>query len=227
MRMREGTVSAAKHQAILDAAMQVFLNKGYAGTSMDEVAACAEVGKQTVYKHFSDKRQLFTDIVLSTTDQIDRLVRLVAESLDTSNEVQRDLSALARRFLTTLMQPRMLRLRRLVISSAAEFPELGSAWYERGFGRALETLASSFTSLHSRGLLNVPEPQRAAEYFVGMLLWIPLNKAMFTGDEAAYTEVELHHRADLAVSTFLRLHRLPNTTIYESSTTNTSEMGTK
>ncbi|WP_030040457.1 TetR/AcrR family transcriptional regulator, partial [Streptomyces resistomycificus] len=52
--------SARKRQAILEAATEVFLNKGYLGTSMDEVAALASVSKQTVYKNFTDKQRLFT-----------------------------------------------------------------------------------------------------------------------------------------------------------------------
>ena len=207
MRRREGTVSAAKHQAIREAATRVFLDKGYAGTSMDEVAAAASVGKQTVYKHFSDKRQLFTDIVLATTDQVDGLVQLIAETMDASDDPRSDLEVLARRFLTALMQPHLLRLRRLVIANAAEFPELGRAWYERGFERVLATLTSSFSLLDERGLLRVPDLELAAEHFVGMLLWIPLNRAMFTGDEHPYTEDELHRRADLAVRAFFDMHR--------------------
>ncbi|GAA4704108.1 TetR/AcrR family transcriptional regulator [Promicromonospora umidemergens] len=208
MRRREGTVSAAKHEAIREAATRAFLEKGYAGTSMDEVAALAEVGKQTVYKHFSDKRQLFTDIVLATTHQVDGLVRLIAQTLDASDDPRSDLEALAHRFLTTLMQPQMLRLRRLVIANAADFPELGEAWYELGFERVLSTLTSSFSLLDERGVLRVPDPESAAEHFVGILLWIPLNKAMFTGNEHAYTEDALRRRADLAVHAFLDLYRV-------------------
>ena len=46
--------SARKRQAILQAARERFLQKGYAGASMDEVAAMAGVSKVTIYKHFSD-----------------------------------------------------------------------------------------------------------------------------------------------------------------------------
>ena len=55
--------SVRKRRAILAAAATVFLQKGYLGTSMDEVAALASVSKQTVYKHFSDKERLFAEIV--------------------------------------------------------------------------------------------------------------------------------------------------------------------
>lgn len=207
MQPREGTQSARKHAAILQAATTVFLDKGYLGASMDEVAALAEVGKQTVYKHFHDKQQLFTEIVLATVGQADHVVALVAESLADTRDLEHDLAELARRFLTTLMQPDLLRLRRLVISSAEMFPKLGTTWYERGFERVLTTLADSFTRLAQRGLLTLEEPTLAAEQFVGMLLWIPLNKAMFTGNHQPYNQNQLNHYANAATHTFLAAHR--------------------
>mgnify|MGYP006392031535 CR=1 FL=1 len=59
--------SARKHRAIMEAATTVFLRSGYLGTSMDEIAALAEVSKQTVYKHFGSKEQLFVELVTSMT----------------------------------------------------------------------------------------------------------------------------------------------------------------
>ena len=72
---------ADKHRQIVDAATTLFLNKGYLGTSMDDIAAEAAVSKQTVYKHFSDKDQLYAEIVLGTVDQVDGLVRMVGAAL--------------------------------------------------------------------------------------------------------------------------------------------------
>jgi hypothetical protein len=65
------TRSARKRAAILDAATHVFLEKGYLGTSVDEIAAVASVSKRTVYQHFGDKqaslpRSFWTQPVKST-----------------------------------------------------------------------------------------------------------------------------------------------------------------
>ena len=118
MDTREESRSAAKHRAILEAATTAFLANGYLGTNMDEIATRASVSKRTVYQHFADKERLFAEIVLATTDEIDALVRLVADSLAETDDVAGDLRELARRFLADLMQPQLLRLRRLVIASA-------------------------------------------------------------------------------------------------------------
>ena len=150
---------------------------------MEEIAARAGVSKQTVYKHFTDKQHLFADIVLSTTDDMGALIGIIAERLPATNDLSEDLEHLAETFLLALMQPRVLRLRRLVISSADRFPEISSAWYQKGFERVLAALASSFQALADRRLLAVDDATVAAEHFVGMLFWIPVNKAMFTGDD--------------------------------------------
>ena len=60
--------SQRKRVAITEAATEGFLAAGYRGTSMDEIAAAAGVSKQTLYKQFSDKAQLFTEVVQAMVD---------------------------------------------------------------------------------------------------------------------------------------------------------------
>ena len=198
--------SARKRQAIMAAASTLFLSRGYDGTSMDDVATRAEVSKPTVYKHFADKQRLFYAIVLATTDQMDQLVHLVIDALSETDDLERDLTVFTRRFLAALMQPQVLRLRRLVIANADRFPEMGRAWYERGFERALATLAAQFQRLADLRLLDVEDAVIAADHFVGLLLWIPINRVMFTGDTPGSSETELEGYATAAVRTFLRAY---------------------
>ena len=181
----------------------MFLERGYDGTSMEEIAAKAGVSKQTIYKHFADKQRLFTEIVLATTGDANRVVALVADVLPKTHALKRDLTHLGRQFTTFLMDPQLLRLRRLVIANADRVPDLGRVWYERGFETALASLGSSFASLVKRGLLQMDDPIMAANHFVGLLLWIPVNRAMFTGEEKPYSKAELDRLAVAAVNVFL------------------------
>lgn len=197
-----------KHRLIIEAATATFLAKGYLGTSMDDVAATAAVSKQTVYKHFPNKQQLFADVVLATTDQVSGAVRMVAAALAEGTDPERGLTEVARKLLLTLMQPDLLRLRRLVIATADQFPDIGSAWYEQGFGRVFAALAERLQDLTDRGLLRSADPLLAAHHFVGLLLWIPVNRAMFTGNHDS-DKADLQSYADQAVSTFLRAYAVP------------------
>lgn len=192
-----------KRKALLLAATEVFLDKGFDSTSMDDIATKATVSKPTVYKYFVDKERLYAEIVRSTTGEIDALMRLVVETLAGQRNVESSLTVLARQFITALMQPRILRLRRLVIANSERFPDVGRTWYMEGFERVLATLATSFQDLNDRKLLHVDDPLLAANHFVGLLLWIPINKAMFTGDHGS-SQVELERLASSAVRAFLR-----------------------
>lgn len=203
-----GGRSARKHQAIMEAATAAFMAKGYAGTSMDDIAKLAAVSKQTVYKHFADKEKLFAEIVLATTDRVDAMIDLVA-GIPTdadADALEEHLLRLARQFLTALTQPQVLQLRRLIIANADTFPDLGAAWYEQGFERVLTTLAATFQRLADQGLLRIDDPLLAANHFSGMLLWIPVNRAMFHGGPQ-HTQAELDHYADEGVRVFLAAYR--------------------
>src|SRR5262245_15788700 len=96
----EDSRSARKRKAIMEAARAAFLQNGYLGTNMDEIATAAAVSKQTVYKHFSDKEQLFTEIIHNAMGRvIDELVRGATLAVHASDDVERDLVALARQLI--------------------------------------------------------------------------------------------------------------------------------
>ncbi|WP_220151215.1 MULTISPECIES: TetR/AcrR family transcriptional regulator [Brevibacterium] len=192
--------------AIQDAATELFLQRGYAGTSMDDVASAARVSKQTVYKHFANKDELFSRIILETTAQIDHLVDHVAERLRDPEDLPAALRALARRFAEAVLDPDTLRLRRVVIATAERFPELGASWYENGFERVLATLSQRFAELSAGGQLTIDDPDLAAEHFVGLLLWIPVNRAMFTGAVSPVSPGDLDRIIDQGVGAFLRAY---------------------
>lgn len=197
--------TARKRRAILEAATEVFLQNGYLGASMDAVAARAAVSKQTVYKQFTDKDTLFTEVVLGTTVHVvDDLLAAVAATVEDTDDVEASLGELARGFLSGLLRPEVLRLRRLIIAEADRFPEIGRTWFERGFLGSLTALGQSLQRLADRGLLReLDDPALAAHHFAGLVMYIPMNQAMFTGSEGRAITAELEHTSDAAVRVFL------------------------
>ena len=200
------TRSERKTREILPAASAVFLGKGYDGTSMDEIAATAGVSKQTVYKHFADKEALFREVVLSTATQTNDVVESVTALLADAQSMEANLKQLARRIVAMLLNEELLRLRRLIIANADRMPELGRSWYRDGFERMMETMAACFARLSERGLMRADEPHVAASHFFGMLLWIPMNEAMFTGNSNPRSKADLERHADASVEAFLAIY---------------------
>jgi AcrR family transcriptional regulator len=195
--------SDRKRRAILDAATEAFLRNGYLGTSMDEIATAAAVSKQTVYKHFADKESLFREIVASTVDEISDPNYEEVLQLEESGDLEADLKRLARRQLARVIEPRLLALRRLVIGETGRFPELGQLFYERGPGRTIAALASTFERLGARGLLVIDDPDQAAAEFNWLIMSTPLNEAMLLGRDGPLTEAQRRQFADAGVRVFL------------------------
>jgi len=200
-----------RRRAILEAAAEVFLRDGYVGTSMDEIAAVASSSKQTVYRMFSDKEALFNEIVITTVREASDPVHDEVVDLRDTGDIEADLRDLARRQLAKVMTPEIMSLRRLVIGEASRFPNLSRVFYELGPQRIIAALAESFERLVQRGLLHLDDPLLAAEHFNWLIMSIPLNRAMFLGDEAT-GDVEVEQYADAGVRVFLKAygsHGLP------------------
>jgi TetR/AcrR family transcriptional repressor of mexJK operon len=203
--------TARKRRAILKAATEVFLQHGYLGASMDEVATRAAVSKQTVYKQFDDKEHLFAEIILGTTAElVDGLARAYADTLEDASDVAGAFRDLARRFLDSLTQPHVLQLRRLVLAEADRFPDISGAWFEGAFHRSLVLLGESMTRLADRGMLReLPDPTLAAYQFAGLVMYKPMNQVMFAGTGARPAAHELEHIADRAAEVFLAAYGRP------------------
>ncbi|MEO0035007.1 MAG: hypothetical protein RLZZ501_1030 [Pseudomonadota bacterium] len=156
--------SAAKRDAILDAACAVFLEQGYAAASMDAVAARAGVSKATIYAHFTDKDDLFGAVIRVRCER-NRTFAAIGPALD----ARATLTMVGRRLLELLLQPDTLAVYRLVTAEAPRQPELARAFYESGPGTGKAEIARMLVDLGKRGLLAVEDPWRMADLFTGML----------------------------------------------------------
>lgn len=199
--------SARKRDAIMSAGRELFLAQGYRGTSVDEIAARAGVSKQTVYKQFGDKRELLEAIVTAVMSaavqpSIDRIATLAD-----SEDVERDLAAFAADYLRSVLAEPVVQLRRLVVGQANTLPELALTYYERAPAQTLRALASAFLALDERGLLSVPDGDRAATHFASLVVGHWIDRALFFGGPATLSGLDVEGQARAAVDAFLAVHR--------------------
>lgn len=167
------------------------------------------ISKQTVYKHFAGKASLFSEIVISTVDEVAEPVHDEVRKLRTSGDLEADLRRLARQLLRRVMQPRILQLRRLVIGEAGRFPELGRTFYEQGPGRTIAALATVFERLADEGALQPGDSMLAATHFNWLVMSSALNRAMLLGDDGVPAAAELNRYADAGVRAFLAAYAQP------------------
>jgi TetR/AcrR family transcriptional repressor of mexJK operon len=201
-RMEDGR-SARKRRAIMEAATTLFLRKGYQGTSMDEIAALAAVSKQTVYKNFADKERLFSDIILGMTERVEEFLQALPLLLQDADDLEETLGALGRRYITSVIHPDVLQVRRLVVREAGRFPDLARTYYEQAPQRTVVTLASCLQRLAERGLLRLEDPLVAANHFAFLILGMPLDRAMFGAEDDTLTAADHERFADAGVRVFL------------------------
>lgn len=149
---------------------------------MDAIVSAAAVSKPTVYKHFGDKQRLFEQIVGYMIGGFTQ--RFYDQVMDLADDrgVEDYLRQLARLLLTAVMQMGNLRPRRLVIGEASRFPELGHAYEEQGPNRAIAALMTAFARLADNELVQLDAPAFAAEQFNWLVVSVPLNHAMLSGD---------------------------------------------
>lgn len=195
--------SMAKRRAILAAAEEAFLAARYDSVTMDEIAETSQVSKQTVYTHFGTKDQLFVELVTGMTREAGDEVSAESSLPETRDQVIATLESLLGHQLAVVLSPRLLRLRRLVISEVPRFPDLARAVFEQGPRRAVTTLEALLSELDARGWVRVPDPAMAAEQLNWLVMGAPTNAAMFLGDDVvpAPAEQEVHVRH--AVAAFL------------------------
>ena len=190
-----------KRQVILQAAGELFMAQGYGAVSMDAIARTAGVSKATLYAHFASKDALFANIVgegcregIQTHDFLP----------DVGTDLEAALISLGQRMLRFLLGPRALAIHRVVIAESVRFPELGRAFYENGPALFRHMLADWLLRQQAAGRLIVPNPQQAADQFVGLLRGAGVFTRASLGLAPAPTDAEIDATVAGAVSTFLR-----------------------
>lgn len=189
--------------AIREAAARLFLEKGYQGTSMDEIAAEARISKQTIYTHFTSKELLFADLVLGNAERVEEFAADLVRIFREADSLEEGLRRVARKYAQFVIRPEVLQLRRLVLGEAGRFPDLARTYYERVPERVYGMLASLFRELADEGRLRIDDPLLAAQHFAWLILGIPLDRGMFLPAAEARAGATVEELAVAAVAVFL------------------------
>jgi len=190
---------AARREAFLNAAREVFQRKGFAEATLDDVIALSGGSRQTLYALFRGKQGLFEAIVSDTCETIFKSLtpeKLATRSVD---EVLKDVGT---SYLTIVTSPTCLSLSRLIIAEAPRIPEMVQRFWELGPGRGRAFLAEFFDRQIERGLLQMPDSQAGAAYFLEMLAGT-LRLQCLLGLREPPTPQEIEKRVEEAVAHFL------------------------
>ncbi|MDX1976414.1 MAG: TetR/AcrR family transcriptional regulator, partial [Pseudanabaenaceae cyanobacterium bins.68] len=171
------SLSPEKTAAILDGAMQIFLAEGYAGTTMDRIAAVAGVSKPTIYNHFQDKEHLFNSLMekLAKEKEWSKCLVLLESPCESAPVVLR---GIANEMLNSCKEPSTMNtFYRLVVGESGRFPELGKACVRHLDKPMIDALTKYFS------FLKLPDPEVTARIFMGTLVLYIISNEVMHGQE--------------------------------------------
>jgi AcrR family transcriptional regulator len=186
---------------VREAALTLFLERGYEGTSLDDVAAAAHTTKASLYVRFADKESLFTSVMQWAIGRSDwpepEYKPLGLADLD---DLEGALRSIADAALHRATHPSMVRLTQLAIAQADRVPDLAqralaASWTGKRF---VVELLQHHAAL---GAIVADEPEILAEHFLGLVAGIPARLASFGVDRDDATQ---QRYSEVAIELFLR-----------------------
>ena len=155
---------SSKRRQILDGARKVFLDLGFDGASMGEIARAAGVSKGTLYVYFTDKNRLFEAIV----EEESLAQGKVAFNFDPARGVETTLPEFGRAYIQLLCRPGGGSAIRTVMSIAERMPEVGRRFYDNVLARTVNRFAAYLEARVQSGELVIDDVELAAWQFMQM-----------------------------------------------------------
>ena len=158
--------AAATRALILEQATVLFEEKGYAATTLDEIAAAAGVTKGAIFHHFKNKKDLFTDIWVTLQLEVDTNIRRTAAKVAAkSDDPFSGMLAGAKCQVDYLKQNRFSRIVMLEGPTVLGMDE----WVGRDVALAKNRVDKAIDYLIAKGQLAAPNRESLNLLFTGML----------------------------------------------------------
>ncbi|PHR83956.1 MAG: TetR family transcriptional regulator [Colwellia sp.] len=194
-----------KRQQILNAAINLFTEQGYAATSMDLIAKNADVSKQTVYSHFGSKDELFSASVECKCESL----QILDLSLNDLSEPHAILLKLAQNFTEFITSKESCAVHKICVFESTTYPQVSEIFYKAGPLRVTNEVTLLMAKLHQQKILTIENPRHAALQFLNMMkgeLWMQIE---FNIKERISPEEVAEYLRD-SVAFFIRGYRISN-----------------
>ncbi|WP_420154196.1 TetR/AcrR family transcriptional regulator [Siphonobacter sp.] len=153
---------------IIDAALHVFTEYGFAATKLDDIAKRAGIVKGTLYRYYDTKEDLFRAVVQHTIEVHLQTIQQVSASFQGS--LAELIPVLLKYAATRISGSNVPALARLVISESHTFPDLARIWYENVVTHVLTLLTDLISKAQARGEVRMGDPKVHAFSIVGPLV---------------------------------------------------------
>ncbi len=185
-----------RKQNILNTALKTFSQKGYASTTMDEIAASCGCSKTVLYQFFSGKEDLFA-AVFSNVDLFKGRQEFTVKAAGTT--LHDFLKMTGTYFLELFEDPDRLGLMRIVISEINSFPQAGEIMYSNTIERVANEVAKQLAIYAQSNVIIETDLKLAARSFLGMLYSFVLTDKILYPSVKQFTKEQI---TDFAVGLF-------------------------
>lgn len=159
----------ARPDEILEAALEVFVTRGYAAARLDEVARRAGVTKGTIYLYYPGKEALFKAVVRGSL--VPNIERAETMARATQGSAAETLRALGHTLWQVVGETRLSGIPKLVIAEAANFPALARFYWTEVASRALGLITSIIERGIERGEFRPADPRFATMAYMGPFMF--------------------------------------------------------
>ncbi|MEZ5830967.1 MAG: TetR/AcrR family transcriptional regulator [Dongiaceae bacterium] len=191
-----------RRRALLDAARAVFLEKGFANATIDEVVSRAGGSKATVYSLFENKEGLFAALVAEAAEELADLLH----NTPMDGAIEDELRAFGRRYLEILTRPERLALFRLVLGECGRAPEIGDIFFRTGPQAIFHRIVDVLRAAEARGQIVISDVERMAHFFIDATRGYMHMQVMLNPTRRP-TPKEIERHVDFVVENFLRACR--------------------
>ncbi len=168
--------AAERREAIVEAALEEFIARGFAATRLDDVASRAGVAKGTIYLHFKDKQTLFEELIRTA---IVPMVERLAVAMPPDGSVRDTLEAFARIFIQEVATTRRGDIIRLIVAEGPRFPAIADFYYREVVSRGLAAMRALIEVGIARGEIRAPQLASFPQIVVAPALVGVIWKSLF------------------------------------------------
>ena len=186
--------------SLLDAALDVFFEKGFASARLEDIAARAGVSKGTVYLYFTSKEDVFDALIRAIPQANVEQMRALAG--DPSIPADELLGRVLRFIGGVMRDPRMIKFPRLILGEAGNFPKLAETYKREVISRVSAILARIIERGIEEGRLRRVDPQHAAYAAIAPILFVAIWRTTFEQFDA--TPLDADAFIEQHIETFLR-----------------------
>jgi AcrR family transcriptional regulator len=141
--------AAERRGAIIEAAMEEFIARGFAATRLDDVARRAGVAKGTIYLHFKDKESMFEELI--RTAIVPLLNRLAVGPPPAGGSVRDMIEGFVRTFIHEVTTTRRGDIVRLIVAEGPRFPAIADFYYREVVSKGLAGMRAAISLGIARG----------------------------------------------------------------------------